>query len=176
MVDLNVFCDPMTDRPESRYDLSTPWVYEGWRYATDGRICVREPAPGEPSAPDVRAFGSNKGKRPRAHDYFAAFPKNGFTGDWPAAEYGEEPCTACGGEDKCECSGCGALHECEKCHGRKREYKASMIAGRRIAGRLVVRIGLLDGVKFRSAGDKEDAICFIDAHGRQGKVMPMVPN
>jgi hypothetical protein len=165
MVDLDVFCDPTTG-PETRYDLSTPWVYDGWRYATDGRICVRELAPGEPSSPDVRAVGSTKGNRPRAHDIFAGFPKKGFTGDWPAAEYGE---------DKRECSCCGVLHECEKCNGRGHEYKASMIAGRRIAGWAVARIGLLDGVKFRFAGDKEDAICFIDAHGRQGKVMPMVP-
>ena len=139
MVDLNVFCDPSSE-PTARYDLSTPWVYDGWRYATDDRICVRELAPGEPSSPDARASGSNVGKRPRAHELFAKFPKKGFTRDWPT-----------GGEE-------------------------TMIAGRRIAGWAVARIGLLDGVKFRpDRGSEEDAICFIDAHGRQGKVMPMVP-
>lgn len=174
-IDLSVFCDPTTGAT-TRYDLATPWVFDGWRYATEGKILVREPAPGEPSAGDIRAFGSNEGKRPRAHEFFDTFPPDGFIQDWPAVEYGEEPCEACGGKEKCRCSRCGAQHECQECNGRGRELKDTMIAGRLFAGWAVARIGLLDRVKFRTAGRPDEALAFIADGGRQGLVMPIVPH
>jgi len=146
MVDLTVFCDPTN----GRYDLSTPWVYKGWRYATDGRICVREPAPGEPDTGEFRTPSTSTfspGKRPRAQEYFAKFSNRGFTKEWPEADCGW--CPRCG------------------------QNEPTIIAGRRITRELVKRIALLGEVKFKKAGRPDEALAFIDEHGRQGLVMPL---
>lgn len=38
-IDLSLFCDSEV----MRYDLSKPFTIDGWRYATDAKICVRVP-------------------------------------------------------------------------------------------------------------------------------------
>lgn len=49
-IDLKVFCDP----DSQRYDLSTPYVQNGWKYATDTRVAVRVEARGEPDTVSER--------------------------------------------------------------------------------------------------------------------------
>lgn len=57
--DLTPFCTTAVDHRS--YDLSTPFVRDGWLYATDGSIAVRVPATGQPDS---------GGKRPRVEKLF----------------------------------------------------------------------------------------------------------
>lgn len=129
--DLQPFCD--NDRDSSRYGIQTPFVHHGYRYATDGRICVRVPAPGEPSTSEVEPD--------------RRVPINGLTEmefiterdarslkPWPEAKLVQydiqetASCCACGGHGveraKAQtkaCPDCG-LHvhfgpNCERCNG-----------------------------------------------------------
>jgi hypothetical protein len=55
-------------------DLASPWTEGGWRYATDGSICIR--------VPDPRGAVPDPEKRPNAAKLFEAFGKGG--GEWKA--------------------------------------------------------------------------------------------
>jgi len=67
---LLAFCGSKAER----YDLDKPWVFHGWRYATNGRIAVREPTT-KPDTDDGR-------KRPRTtYQLFHNFPT--CTHAWP---------------------------------------------------------------------------------------------
>lgn len=48
MIDLELFCE--TDQ-DTRYAVQSPWNHRGYKYATDGRIIVRQPTT-EPDASD----------------------------------------------------------------------------------------------------------------------------
>src|SRR5581483_439162 len=58
-IDLQPFCFAVDDY--TRYDLTEPFVFDGWRYATNSRVMVRVPAPGEANTggrnlPDVTSL------------------------------------------------------------------------------------------------------------------------
>lgn len=120
-IDLTPFCDPDTS---SRYALDQPWVVDGWRYATDGRIMVRIPATGEPDSPKP----PDEKKRPKD----VASIVESLTGDnwqpWPAIK----PCRICDGKGKhledcencegtgtCKSCNCGHKHQCGDCKGER---------------------------------------------------------
>ena len=42
-IDLGPFCKLHYDYTRQRFDMTTPFVFRGWRYATDGKILVRVP-------------------------------------------------------------------------------------------------------------------------------------
>lgn len=82
-----------------RYSLTTPWVKDGWRYATDQRITVREKTdapddrPGYPSVPELFAelHAGDIARRPLIP------PLDGNVTTWeePACMIGDEPNAAC---------------------------------------------------------------------------------
>jgi len=116
-VDLTRFTDP-------NYPIGHPWVKGGWRYATDGRVCARVPAPGEPDT---------EGKHPDAFAIFVSVDLSKCVDPWspgPAMRkemdceqcegeglIGRERCEECGGRGDVECSECGQDTECDECDG-----------------------------------------------------------
>jgi len=67
--------------------LATPWTEGGWRYATDGLICIRVPDP-RGTAPDLLS-------RPRAAALFDFFGRaEGVWRPWP-----RNPVYVCAGAD-----------------------------------------------------------------------------
>jgi hypothetical protein len=117
-IDMTKFCAS----EEGRYSFTKPFVRDGKRYATDGRICVRVDAAGEPNT---------------EHGYDPVdevLPKGTVRWvPWPAMEYvsrmdkcatcdgskyvGRDECTACDGSGDCACA-CGDVHDCGKCNGK----------------------------------------------------------
>ena len=96
-MDITRFCAEV-EPPRHRYPITTPWVKDGWRYATDQRITVREmtSAPDDrPGYPDCEALfvahpGGYRLKK------FAEVPTHDGTGTkWrePACEQVLEPTT-----------------------------------------------------------------------------------
>lgn len=107
-IDLTPFCSPADGEWTSH--LSAPFVARGYRYATDGRILVRVPAPGEPDTPAVprRPF-------PPVADFFRDRPA-GDPLPWPAD--GLVPQS----EECWDCDGRGAIGRevCRECDGEGR--------------------------------------------------------
>jgi len=128
-IDLQPFCAS----EETYWLLDRPFVFNGWRYACDGRICVRVPAPGEPDdewpapgEPDDEWDGGLPKKV-----FSSMFHSVSATAPWPTdgevrgeCECGDcdgegkvgiesNTCRNCGGEGECLCCG----RECEKCDG-----------------------------------------------------------
>ena len=150
MRDISWFCD--TD-PDCRYALTTPWVKGGYEYATNGRIAVRQPAPGQPDVDDGKKRPKNMDKNP----YLFGKPAS-CTEPWPdphglyvkpiSDDYPlRDPVWGIVAAD-------------------------TVIAGRLIAGCYVLLISLLGKVQYDPSGGKEDPLRFA-AEGIEGTVMPM---
>lgn len=103
-IDLQPFCDT----EDVRYALSTPWVKGGWRYATDGRICVRVTT----DEADSPTYNEDGLKRPGADRLFDDFPPDGFE-DMPKS-LDEQVDDAPDAPRLCECA---KLVLCPKCKG-----------------------------------------------------------
>lgn len=103
-MDIKKFCADA----DGRFPLSKPWVKDGWRYATDGRIAVREPTD-EPDSPwafyDVGAVFA---VRPLAKEKaMAVIPAHdGKVENWerPACVVAENPPESCGRYGDCSYS------------------------------------------------------------------------
>lgn len=115
-IDLTPFCDPDTS---SRYALDQPWVVDGWRYATDGKVLVRVPATGEPDTPP-----HPEGKRRPGKVHEIVPPVDGKWLPWPEIASCEKcegslkiECESCCGDGQCENCKCGQCHNCGKCDG-----------------------------------------------------------
>jgi hypothetical protein len=116
---------PFLATGESRYSLTSPFVRLGHRYFTDGRVCVRVPAPGETDADVHDAFKS-------ANEVFPVSDPGDWK-PWPDDGWvdGEIQCLACKGiglvnTRKCitcdgtgetTCDYCHKSDECEDCWG-----------------------------------------------------------
>lgn len=146
------FCDPKPNR----YDLSTPWVVAGWRYATDGRIIVRV----RTKAKDTQGGG----KRPDATELFPKpFPRCSVP--WPHHD-GKMKLPEC---RICEGTGKTGETQCYDCGG---ELQILVIGGRFITGELCMRIQAIGEVRYSAKGGKDDNLCF--ACGKlQGVVAPL---
>lgn len=111
-IDLQPFCSTDTD---GRYGIDKPWVKDGWRHATDGRICIRLPATGEPDAlPEKRV----------PHFDEVLPPVDGNWQPWPQVEscgscFGRRhiDCDECGGDGTCDQCKCKGAHNCGCCEG-----------------------------------------------------------
>lgn len=92
-IDLNKFCG----EDHAMYKMGSPFVLGNFKYATDGRICIRVPT-NDPES-DFRTVPSADG----------LFTARIFPEPWPPSEYlqGEIPCPDCNeGNVKCEkCNG-----------------------------------------------------------------------
>jgi hypothetical protein len=125
-IDLTRFC-----AEENRFAaaMDRPWVNGGWRYACDGRIGVRVPAPSE--ADSKPPFGL---RFPPAAEIFAPVSWEGLKlSPWPEDGWvdGKTPCWGCDGtgrverqtcqrcegKGEIECGECGHDYECPGCCG-----------------------------------------------------------
>ncbi len=56
-VDLTRFCTGAQTARRSRRDMTRPFRFRGWMYATDGHVCVRMKSPGKATLPNSRRPG-----------------------------------------------------------------------------------------------------------------------
>ena len=102
-IDLKPFCH--TD--VKRYAMDKPFVIDGWEYATDGRICVRIPADGEPNALEPK---DGKKRPTKPWEIFAEVPADAVWRKWPKVS----KCVNCNGTGNVDgCAGC----KCGRCPG-----------------------------------------------------------
>lgn len=115
-IDLQPFCD---DDPHGRHSLTSPWVLGGKRIATDGKVLVCIPAPGEPD------YDRNeRGRMPNVADILKPIDSS-RDGDWlpwpnvarcdACSGTNKVNCDRCGGDGICERCPCGASHDCGRC-------------------------------------------------------------
>jgi len=164
---LQAFCDTKWVSGD-KFDLRVPWVANGWLYAADGRIAIREPTE-EADTDDDR-------KRPkRIADMFENFPR--CMNSWPHHDGAKKmpECATCGGSGTvpCVCEMCCHPHtrECPRCRG---VLKPLVIARRLIAGTYCQAIEALGNVYYSKRGKPEEALSFCCGE-LQGKVMPLHP-
>lgn len=181
----------------SRYAIQSPWVFHGWRYATDGIIVVRLPAPGEADTPDVVSPGLRERKFPRLCHLFDDFPecleqmavsvnRVPTCEDCLGTGWRPQECRDCEGlGDMCgdppgcpRCKGKGEVVDgngdrCRFCAGRKMVYENQYIGNREIAGRYLSILADIPGLRIHLAGDERSGLAFVS--GRlQGVLMPLV--
>ena len=158
--DLTSFCSP--DKTTTGHcTLTSPWIYNGWQYATDGRICVRQPTlqvAYPPTDDDM--------KRPAAFHLFSDFPKN-CSRPWPKHDGGtvDVNCPTCNGSGRedCNCPTCGTDHSrpCLDCaYGKVPVPKVQTIAGRKIAGTYCLKIQALGDVLYGPDDDWDEPLAF----------------
>lgn len=170
--DLRPFCD--TDDEDGRYNLTTPWVFNGWQYASDGRIGVREPCTFADTPFQVSAGDK---KRPTIEYLFEQFPS--CTQPWPAhdGEKVKRKCPVCKGEEDvtCNCPKCGKDHlgPCQNCEdGTVLVPKPLIIAGRKIAGEYCLKIQAWGDVLYCPDGQPDKSLAFVCGE-LQGLVHPL---
>lgn len=139
-MDLQPFCSV----DECRMAICTPWAFNGWKYATDGRIAVRVPT----TDPD----DSNKPyKRPDASALFKGFNVEGLESfEIPTLDgVMEKRCSSCNGNGYSTCDH-GHDHECEDCDksGILEEWPKKEIGGRLFSERFLSKMAALPGLKF----------------------------
>lgn len=191
--DLTPFCAD----ERGRYAIDRPWVNSGWRYATDGRLVVRVPAPGahdEPEPPALEPqlvhadewFGEMYGfDEGRCIEPFPKYDGRTFKQTCDNEAHMKE-CPACLGSGTCRCPDCDNAHDCPKCHGqghRKVEQTRcpdcnssgyrddpapQVIAGKRIRGASAVLIAGLRGARYYSDGHAGRQLHFVADGGLQG--------
>lgn len=138
-IDLDCFC---AEEGYAMRRLERPFVWKGWKYATDGRVLVRVPAPGEPDSSE-----SDGGKVPKGIEDLIK-PVDGDWMPWPEVE----PCESCRGDGMTACPGCECGHcdgdkdiECTDCHSHRTGLD---IAGIRVARHFAGLIADLPGVEY----------------------------
>jgi hypothetical protein len=196
-INLQQFCHP--NAGSTRFRMDVPFVRAGYRYATDGRIVVRVPAPGEPDTESDAAA-----KFPNADDIFgkAITP---CRAPWPVDDYvrksgtcfrcdgyGEvdgDECGKCYGSGIKVCPTCEHEEDCDYCDGRGKvngspcpacdsgnstQYRSHIVVdGRPIQFKYAEMIRNLPGVQFcASAGGPTSLLGFV-FDGGEGAVMPM---
>jgi hypothetical protein len=107
VVDWSQFCGSKWQ--SARYDLNETFVQEGFKYATDGRIILRQLA----SDPDT-----TEGKFPIGKNVFTDFPEDFSDGEDPV-KY-DTSCEKCGSTGQMtfdECQTCRGTGQCDECDG-----------------------------------------------------------
>lgn len=181
-IDLQKFCE----RDETpRYDINQPWVEGGWRYATDGRVLVRVPAPDEPDSPRP----VNNKKRPRAFEILQP-AVDGDWEPWPAIDRcstcGSDrrmmPCDNCHGNGMCICDDCECEHKCGQCQGTGEEECMTcmgshgvdhMFGQSKLAHRYAYMISKLPNAVYLPTEDKDAALIRFKFDGGEGAVCPL---
>jgi hypothetical protein len=105
----------------ARYDMKTPWVLNGYKYATNGRAAARHKAD-EPNSPPT-----SEGSRPPCGTLFVVTPQTRFVLTEPEKmPPAPKRCGWCEGTGGRECN-LGHFHDCESCDGRgKADYDPNM--------------------------------------------------
>lgn len=158
MITLQDFC--FNDTKNARHNLAKPWVFGGWRYATDARVCVREPAPGEPDETCHRPMARIM--------YDVKFSKANCTQELPPFS---------GIIHHCRCLGC-EVRQCER-HGQCGLDIACRgladLAGRTFDGEYWHKIYQLGGVRYDPTTKKKDQpLALVADGGREILWMPVV--
>ena len=154
--DLSPFCESESEE-SGRYSLKSPWIEDGWQYATDSRIGVRQPTADSPANDDT--------KHPEAAWLFENFPR--CTDKWPHHDGTtvSQQCPTCTGTMKtgCECPDCEHVHQasCPCCvDGTVPGPRLLVIGGRMIAGKYCLKIHALGNVLYCPDGKPGDHLAF----------------
>lgn len=108
---LTVFCDP----DNGRYSLEKPFVWDGFEYATDGRIAVRRPT----NEPDTDLTQRRVPSRDAVSSVFDPIPTDLTFEPIPPRDLDGE-CDCDLGTIRCEC--CEHETPCSGCYGSGRLY------------------------------------------------------
>lgn len=173
-----------------RWDLSTPFVVGGWKYATDGTCGIRVPTT-EPDTDRARLYPQNA-----ALVYEPALMLLGAIElvKFPIhnGQFVDEDCYFCGGSktDQIDCPSCaGDGFECETCHcngliplkdtvcprckGDGRMLELTLFAGQRFAGHYINLVNELTHVRTTNAHRGNVALPFLFGENGQGVLMPI---
>lgn len=116
MIDVKPFCSTDSTRyPAIRH----PFVRDGVRYGTDGRVIIAVACPGEPDSQE------GEGRVPRASDVLPALPRGLQWDAWPEVSACKNckdtpgfqlvPCKTCKGTGQRWCKRCQDTHDCQCC-------------------------------------------------------------
>jgi hypothetical protein len=155
---MTAFC--ATEKGKS-LDLTTPFTLDGWRYATDGYVCIRVPtSKRRPSAPektpDVLKLPWGALASPALRPWKATDAYRDF-----------DECSSCEGEE---------YVACHACHGKREAWQVVRyrIDGRIVQRRFFGRVAGLPGVQLATHAILTDHVGFTFADGGQGLVVPML--
>jgi hypothetical protein len=165
-MDLQDFCSD-----ETRMAICTPFVRDGWKYATDGRICVRilTTEPDDSNEPY---------KRPDASALFKGFNVDGLEPFEIPTIKGVKiiECDSCNGDGYAICD-MGHEHECNDCDGdgHYEEWPKNEVGGQTFSERYLSKIINLPGLQFfaRSADMETLKPAFFTFDNGQGLLMPI---
>lgn len=167
-MDLQDFCSV----DETRMGINTPFVRDGWKYATDGRICVRIPT----NEPDD---SNEPHKRPDAAAIFQGFDVTGLVPFVIPELQGvkDKKCPSCNGYGHSTCDH-GHQHECDDCDetGVIEEWPKADIGGNDFSERYLSKIVNLPGLQFFAKSANMEALkpaFFTFGEGGQGLLMPI---
>ncbi len=190
MIDLKPFYLP-TDEC-TRFHMDEPFVINGYKYATDGRICVRIPTTDPVIELRQRCV-------PRANELFLQFDfKNQNLAPFPRHSDKradpEENCVMCGGNRfalvDCPCTeadGDGVCklckgsfeiiteNPCNWCEGHGKAFEYMLVCGVTIHPYFQRLVAALPGARiFQNYRTLINAVPFIFDEGGQGLIMPIV--
>lgn len=185
--DLTRICDPDC----KRHDLSVPWVFGGWRYASNGRIAVRVPANGEP---DTKPNPKHPGKFPKAFEIFKLHSFSACRSKWKELP-STMTCSQCFGSGKklrecrkCKGLGCKGCDKkgvraysdspmCPACLGAKLTPESQEIGRQWFSGWLLGIVQSVPGCKYhensKAKVNDDSLLAFIGDGGLQGVVAPL---
>lgn len=165
MIDLQPFCM----KGKGKFDLAAPFVLGGVRYASDGRILVGVPAPGELNA---------EGMFPQDVSDKIARPAAELLLPWPAIEVPppqEVDCSLCSGMGSCPT----CEQDCPDCHGTGKEMsdvgEVELGPQTHVANKYFRLVAALPGEKKWHQPEPLKAIYFC-FDGGEGALIPMKVN
>ena len=159
---LSQFCDPEAD--EKCAFFREPSVYNGWLYASDASIAIREPT--LEGGPVVEGTS-------RIAALFTRFDVATCTGSLPKPR-NTRHCTGCEGDGLVRCDYCDRSQRCKSCRGRGNLEDHQSIQGALYNGAYLHLIRQLPDVRIGKA--KVFGVLslpFVDSAGRQGIVCPL---
>jgi hypothetical protein len=165
-IDLQRFCKDHVDLKGNTY--REPFTFEGWMYATDGRICIR-----------VRSDDRNsRGKFPPAQSLFVRAMDDARMKQWPEAKYtkhGEWPCVVCDSVGKlmAKCPHCQAntiAHDCPSCGGDG-IARITRVGNRLVCVKYDEMIRELPGVEYFADGKDFKPPLLFRFEGGEGAIM-----
>jgi hypothetical protein len=171
--DLKPFCS----KDESRISINTPFIQDGFTYATDGRMLLRVRSALE-CAPPI-------GNPPKIGPYFQFPPEDAKPLAFDFSKLGDQPglvdCEDCGGSGYWNCSHCGTRDvECENCDGAGKvtpKENSVEIAGRHYNPLFLRRIAKLPKVEWvdwlATVASNETAPGTFRFDGGEGLLMPL---
>ena len=196
-MDLQKFCA----KDSIKYAIANPFVRGGWRYATDGRVLVRVPAPLIPSD------GINREQQPDVDTVLRGVDFTKCTESMPplrSDSRGKDKekkcnckmCPSCDGTGGCVCPDCGNGHDCPVCDGLGRKgttsdcllckgtnivktarWKVQKIGAKYLSCQFLSVIDAeLKNVHYYDDKLPDAMLCFVADEGVQGVLMPITPN